>query len=1295
VNSSSKTITLTLPAGTRTETLKAVLNGHDVSSLFAQTSCEAAVCEEATLTSSDGLLDDKNVLYAVAKKSDGTLASSRLRFVGNEMQATTRAAMKAPAASGGLGGVNSSLPTASNFIPPSVRFTADPGGFGDPSGTPWITVGTQQSYPSVDCFGPYVAVVLDRKTLVQKTASPEVSPRCLTSTSNLKDFLTTDVASTDLVIVGTTQIGTADATLDTSLIGGKVFGCGANPAPANCGKPGYVSSNDIPVSYLAIGVGGATPGSAYESYDTTTSGSNETFLAFATGMLMEDVNGNYNFQSSGPVEYTVSPNDPTNGNQSTVTLQGTSSLARYRGYTIPNKIMFLSPAGQTNGYWLLQLRRNDLDFVVQNPNNSSGSCIAQTDTPNQQTKEIGCGQFFPTGATDAPTAANAYFNLSQALGSASPNDLQFLVSVGTAAYSANQNAFDVAQSATGPFAGIFGAVLEILGGTPGQTLSLYTPGSAYTLITCQDCGGSLNGHAVLSTTVSAQQGQTGFVHGLLGRDLDGLYWSTQASQETQTQDSANLGADFTMSIVGSQVPVEWPELSSTLIAGASTVTGQNAAYHYLSYQLVTQHYIQGAQGNYLDDLHFYFTGSNNTYIDYHTFDPVKDGESNVSFPGTPGTCYSWPDPVTNSTLPCFTQQDLSTVAQQVHTEIVDFDNVLQYMVNGSTNMKDIVAAGNGSAALALVGAASIVQGSSLQPSVGAPVSINPSSIMTFFSAVTNLAVQVASDGLVDPEQDEKDLIGKVGFTAADILDLSSSIAGGYTTGGGDSLTLPSPEYAFTTQIGDLANSGLQQQTTAGFDTILDTFLGDWGKLSAIGPLITDSSNLSFYSPNQAAQNITVKLLGLATERSFFMSLMPTQYSIQYYPSWITDSSVTPANPPNMGNDNGNESCNSWYNWNSGGIPQLVSTYYPSYLGTPDPWPFSNQNSTPIDYYVIGAKTVTNESQSNQFIPVIDSQLATTLFSAAGLNIPIDSFVTPHGPMAAVFYDATKIGFDGYPANQTVACGNERGVGGIASTPSTTLTSLVVPDSTVLGEALTIQAAVTAQAGTPTGTVSFMDGNTNLGTGKLDASGITSISTSALTLGSHSITAYYLVNDPYSASQSASSTVTVYSNAPSMSLSLSAQNTSVSYGTTSTPITLQVDSRSGLAGAVNFSCTGLPVGMSCTFNPAQTNITAGASATTSFTITSKGAQAAGLLWFRGIGALFLPFSLFSLWRLRIGRRRLRGFVCLLLLSAISLGVIGCSGGSKPEQLQETGSKTVLVTATSGSVTRTIPLVVNIQ
>ena len=74
-----------------------------------------------------------------------------------------------------------------------------------------------------------------------------------------------------------------------------------------------------------------------------------------------------------------------------------------------------------------------------------------------------------------------------------------------------------------------------------------------------------------------------------------------------------------------------------------------------------------------------------------------------------------------------------------------------------------------------------------------------------------------------------------------IFGTAGTLAGGFTSGGGPQ-PLPSPDYTFATTIGDLANSGLQQQLTAGFDTELDNLLGDWGKLSTIGPLITDSSN---------------------------------------------------------------------------------------------------------------------------------------------------------------------------------------------------------------------------------------------------------------------------------------------------------------------------------------------------------------------------------------------------------------------------------------------------------------------
>ena len=62
-----KTLTLNMPSDTKTETLKIVLNGKDVTSRFNTTSCAAALCETGTLSSADGLRAGKNVLYVVAK----------------------------------------------------------------------------------------------------------------------------------------------------------------------------------------------------------------------------------------------------------------------------------------------------------------------------------------------------------------------------------------------------------------------------------------------------------------------------------------------------------------------------------------------------------------------------------------------------------------------------------------------------------------------------------------------------------------------------------------------------------------------------------------------------------------------------------------------------------------------------------------------------------------------------------------------------------------------------------------------------------------------------------------------------------------------------------------------------------------------------------------------------------------------------------------------------------------------------------------------------------------------------
>jgi drug/metabolite transporter (DMT)-like permease len=155
---------------------------------------------------------------------------------------------------------------------------------------------------------------------------------------------------------------------------------------------------------------------------------------------------------------------------------------------------------------------------------------------------------------------------------------------------------------------------------------------------------------------------------------------------------------------------------------------------------------------------------------------------------------------------------------------------------------------------------------------------------------------------------------------------------------------------------------------------------------------------------------------------------------------------------------------------------------------------------------------------------------------------------------------------------------------------------------------------------------------------------------------------------------------------------------VSYGSTSSPITVQLTSLAGMAGTVNLSCTGLPIGMTCKFNPAQANLQAGGVSSTSLTITAT-AVSLSSFWIPGIGLLVLPLSLVSLGVVRKGRHHLPKIASVLALSLLgTLYLSGCSGGgspSSPDSLKESGTKTISINATNGNTTSTIPVQVNIQ
>jgi len=84
--------------------------------------------------------------------------------------------------------------------------------------------------------------------------------------------------------------------------------------------------------------------------------------------------------------------------------------------------------------------------------------------------------------------------------------------------------------------------------------------------------------------------------------------------------------------------------------------------------------------------------------------------------------------------------------------------------------------------------------------------------------------------------------------------------------------------------------------------------------------------------------------------------------------------------------------------------------------------------------------------------------------------------------------------------------------------TTSVTSSKSP--TVFGEVVAFTATVSATTGTPTGSVTFLDGTASLGTGTLDPTGAATFTTFALAVGTHAITASYSGDSNFNANTSA-------------------------------------------------------------------------------------------------------------------------------------------------------------------------------
>jgi uncharacterized repeat protein (TIGR01451 family) len=154
-------------------------------------------------------------------------------------------------------------------------------------------------------------------------------------------------------------------------------------------------------------------------------------------------------------------------------------------------------------------------------------------------------------------------------------------------------------------------------------------------------------------------------------------------------------------------------------------------------------------------------------------------------------------------------------------------------------------------------------------------------------------------------------------------------------------------------------------------------------------------------------------------------------------------------------------------------------------------------------------------------------------------------------------------------NATTTSGSATNAIGLTTT-STTLVSSLNPS--LLGQTVIFTATVSGSS--PTGTVTFRDGATTLGTGTPNGSGVATFTTAALASGSHAVTAVY------GDANNASSTSSVLTQSVSQTATAVAVTSSVNPSAPGQPVTFTatVTSAGGTpAGTVTFSDGGAAIG----------------------------------------------------------------------------------------------------------------------
>jgi len=200
-------------------------------------------------------------------------------------------------------------------------------------------------------------------------------------------------------------------------------------------------------------------------------------------------------------------------------------------------------------------------------------------------------------------------------------------------------------------------------------------------------------------------------------------------------------------------------------------------------------------------------------------------------------------------------------------------------------------------------------------------------------------------------------------------------------------------------------------------------------------------------------------------------------------------------------------------------------------------------------WITSAPTLTSISPSSGQLGTVVTLTGTNLSGATAVDFGSGNLgtitsnsatqITVTAPAGSGTVDVTVTTANGTSGPETFTYGT-----------TTTTTLAAAPTSAAYGANVALTATVSSGSGTPTGTVDFYDNGASLGTATLNGSGIATLNTTLLPVGTDSVTATYTAQSGFAGSTSTGTNVII--STATTATSLTASLTSATYWT---PITL--------------------------------------------------------------------------------------------------------------------------------------------